>query len=73
MSLTSWFQWGVRQSCEAENQFVSVERVNAYAEIESEAPLESFPGETHVELVLKVLLFTGFYTFRETTPTELAF
>lgn len=34
----------MRQSAEAENHMVSVERVQEYAEIESEAPLESKPG-----------------------------
>ncbi|OXA51509.1 Multidrug resistance-associated protein 4 [Folsomia candida] len=43
MTLTSWFQWGVRQSAECENQLVAVERVVEYADIISEAPLESFP------------------------------
>ncbi|ODN02105.1 Multidrug resistance-associated protein 4 [Orchesella cincta] len=44
MSLTGMFQWGVRQSAECENQMVSVERVNEYAELEPEASLESKPG-----------------------------
>lgn len=36
-------QWGMRQTAELESQMTSVERVMEYAEISSEAPLESVP------------------------------
>ncbi len=36
-------QWGMRQTSEIENQMTSVERVKEYAELTSEAPLESEP------------------------------
>ena len=34
-------QWGMRQTAELENQMISVERVNEYANMPSEPPLES--------------------------------
>lgn len=34
-------QWGMRQSAEAENQMISVERIIEYARLPSEPPLES--------------------------------
>lgn len=36
-------QWGMRQTAEIESQMTSVERVMEYAELPSEAPLESEP------------------------------
>ena len=38
------FQWGIRQSTEVENHMTSVERVIEYSNLESEAALESPPG-----------------------------
>jgi ATP-binding cassette subfamily C (CFTR/MRP) protein 4 len=44
MSLTGWFQYGMRQSAEVENLMTSVERTLEYAKLEPEAPLESKQG-----------------------------
>ncbi|XP_072433975.1 ATP-binding cassette sub-family C member 4 isoform X2 [Chiloscyllium punctatum] len=41
VTLMGMFQWGVRQSAEVENLMTSVERVQDYTELESEAPWES--------------------------------
>ncbi|XP_044865818.1 ATP-binding cassette sub-family C member 4 isoform X4 [Mauremys mutica] len=41
ITLMGMFQWGVRQSAEAENLMISVERVMEYTELEKEAPWES--------------------------------
>ena len=49
MELTGIFQWGVRQSAEAETQMTSVERVIEYSQLPSEAPLESTKG-THINV-----------------------
>ena len=51
MELTGMFQWGVRQSAEAETQMTSVERVIEYSQLPSEAPLESTKG-THISTYL---------------------
>lgn len=40
ITLSGMFQWGVRQSAELESQMTSVERVDEYAHIDSEANLE---------------------------------
>lgn len=40
ITLSGMFQWGVRQSAELESQMTSVERVDEYSHIESEANLE---------------------------------
>ena len=40
ITLSGMFQWGVRQSAELESQMTSVERVDEYAHITSEANLE---------------------------------
>eukprot|EP00549_Striatella_unipunctata_P000446 CAMPEP_0118676036 /NCGR_PEP_ID=MMETSP0800-20121206/1807_1 /TAXON_ID=210618 ORGANISM="Striatella unipunctata, Strain CCMP2910" /NCGR_SAMPLE_ID=MMETSP0800 /ASSEMBLY_ACC=CAM_ASM_000638 /LENGTH=946 /DNA_ID=CAMNT_0006571471 /DNA_START=562 /DNA_END=3402 /DNA_ORIENTATION=- len=39
LRLTGLFQWAVRQSAEVVNQMVSIERVTAYGNLPSEAPL----------------------------------
>ena len=44
MSLTGMLQWGTRQSTETGNLMTSVERVNEYSQLPSEAALESMPG-----------------------------
>ncbi len=44
MSITGWLQFGMRQSAEVENLMTSVERNVEYANLPSEAPLESKPG-----------------------------
>lgn len=45
MSITGWLQFGMRQSAEVENLMTSVERNVEYANLSSEAPLESTPGK----------------------------
>ncbi|GAX19080.1 ATP-binding cassette, subfamily C (CFTR/MRP), member 4 [Fistulifera solaris] len=40
LQLAGLFQWCIRQSAEVENQMVSVERVLAFGQLQSEAPLE---------------------------------
>ena len=49
IELTSTFQFGARQSAEAETQMTSVERVIEYSQLPSEAPLESTKG-THINV-----------------------
>jgi ATP-binding cassette subfamily C (CFTR/MRP) protein 4 len=44
MGLTSFFQWGVRQSCESENQMISVERILEYTNTEPEAHFDTLSG-----------------------------
>lgn len=41
LQLSGLLQWAVRQSCEVISNMIAVERVAAYATIESEAPLET--------------------------------
>lgn len=43
INLIGMCQWGMRQTAEVESQMTSVERVMEYAELPSEAPLESEP------------------------------
>ncbi|KAF5283717.1 hypothetical protein FQR65_LT13752 [Abscondita terminalis] len=41
LALTNYFQWGVRQLTETENQMTAVERVLEYNEVEHEPPFEN--------------------------------
>ncbi|ODM90032.1 Multidrug resistance-associated protein 4 [Orchesella cincta] len=45
MGITGMLQYGMRQSAEVENLMTSVERNLEYADLPSEAPLESQPGK----------------------------
>mmetsp|Transcript_24065 Transcript_24065/g.35609 ORF Transcript_24065/g.35609 Transcript_24065/m.35609 type:complete len:1317 (+) Transcript_24065:167-4117(+) len=41
LQMSGLLQWAVRQSCEAANHMVAVERLSAYGKLEPEAPLET--------------------------------
>ncbi|CAB3976889.1 multidrug resistance-associated 4-like [Paramuricea clavata] len=61
--LTDMFQFCVRQTAEVENQMVSVERVQQYTQIESEAELEELTGKPadawpqHGEIIGETVVF----------------
>ncbi|CAB3981721.1 multidrug resistance-associated 4-like isoform X1, partial [Paramuricea clavata] len=61
--LTGMFQFCVRQTAEVENQMVSVERVQQYTQLESEAALEELTGKPadawpqHGEIIGETVVF----------------
>lgn len=48
LTITGTLQWGMRQSAETENLMTSVERALEYSKLDSEADLESSPGNKWV-------------------------